>query len=77
MKYKELKKENMLLMNKLKVADITAAKQIEIFDKMCEYYEKQLKVQDKELARILTIIYYLENKVLNPTSTSTPPNNLE
>ena len=64
MKYKELKKENILLINKLKLADITAAKQIEVFDKMCEYYEKQLKIQDKELARRLTIIHYLENKAL-------------
>ena len=34
------------------------------FDKMCTNYENQLKVQDKELARRLTIIHYLETKAL-------------
>ena len=34
------------------------------FDKMCEHYEKQLKQQDKELARRLILIHYLETKAL-------------
>ena len=34
------------------------------FDKMVTHYEKQLKQQDKELARRLTIIHYLETKAL-------------
>ena len=64
MKFKELKKENMLLKNKLNLANATVAKQIEAFDDMCESYEKQLKQQDRELARRLTIIHYLETKAL-------------
>lgn len=43
MKFKELKKENMLLKNKLNISNATVAKQIEAFDKMCEHYKKQLK----------------------------------
>ena len=57
MKFKELKKENrdlVDLVNNQKVA----------FDKMVTHYENQLKVQDKELARRLTIIHYLETKAL-------------
>ena len=57
MKFKELKKENrdlVDLVNSQKVA----------FDKMVTHYEKQLKQQDKELARRLTIIHYLETKAL-------------
>ena len=64
MNFKELKKENMLLKNKLNISNATVAKQIEAFDKMCEHYEKQLKQQDRELARRLTIIHYLETKAL-------------
>ena len=64
MKFKELKKENMLLKNKLNISNVTVAKQIEAFDKMVAHYEKQLKQQDKELARRLTIIHYLETKAL-------------
>ena len=65
-----------MLKDKLNIANSIVGKQIKAFDNMCEHYEDQLKIQDKELARRLTIIHYLENKVLNPTSTSTP-NNLE
>lgn len=57
MKFKELKKENrdlVDLVNNQKLA----------FDKMVTHYEKQLKIQDKELARRLTIIHYLETKAL-------------
>ena len=64
MKYKELKKENILLKNKLSISNATVAKQIEAFDKMCEHYENQLKQQDRELSRRLTIIHYLETKAL-------------
>ena len=64
MKLKELKKENMLLKNKLNISNATVAKQIEAFDKMVTHYEKQLKQQDRELARRLTIIHYLETKAL-------------
>ncbi len=64
MKYKELKKENMLLRNKLSILNATVDKQIEAFDKMVTHYEKQLKQQDRELARRLTIIHYLETKAL-------------
>ena len=57
MKFKELKKENrdlVDLVNNQKLA----------FDKMVTHYENQLKLQDKELARRLTIIHYLETKAL-------------
>lgn len=57
MKFKELKKENrdlVDLVNNQKLA----------FDKMVTDYEKQLKQQDKELAKRLTIIRYLETKAL-------------
>ena len=57
MKFKDLKKENkelVDLVNNQKIA----------FDKMVTHYEKQLKQQDKELARRLTIIHYLETKAL-------------
>ena len=57
MKFKELKKQNrdlIDLVNNQKVA----------FDKMVTHYENQLKLQDKELSRRLTIIHYLETKSL-------------
>ena len=57
MKFKELKKENrdlVDLVNNQKLA----------FDKMVTHYENQLKLQDKELSRRLTIIHYLETKSL-------------
>ncbi len=64
MKFKELKKQNKELKDKLNLANGIVAKQIKAFDDMCEHYEKQLKQQDKELARRLTIIHYLETKAL-------------
>ena len=64
MKFKELKKQNKELNDKLNLANSTVGKQIKAFDIMCEHYENQLKVQDKELARRLTIIRYLETKTL-------------
>ena len=64
MKFKELKKENKELKDKLATANGIVGKQIKAFDDMCEHYEKQLKQQDKELARRLTIIHYLETKAL-------------
>lgn len=57
MKFKELKKENrdlVDLVNNQKLA----------FDKMVTHYENQLKQQDRELERRLTIIHYLETKAL-------------
>ena len=57
MKFKELKKQNrdlVDLVNNQKLA----------FDKMVTHYENQLKQQDKELVRRLTIIHYLETKAL-------------
>ena len=64
MKFKELKKENRELKDKLNLANSIVGKQIKAFDDMCEHYENQLKLQDKELARRLTIIHYLETKAL-------------
>ena len=64
MKFKELKKENTELKDKLNLANGIVGKQIKAFDDMCEHYENQLKLQDKELARRLTIIHYLETKAL-------------
>ena len=64
MNFKELKKENRELQDKLNLANGIVGKQIKAFDDMCEHYEKQLKRQDKELARRLSIIRYLETKAL-------------
>ena len=64
MKYKELKKQNKELQDKLNLANSIVGKQIKAFDVMCENYENQLKIQDKELSRRLTIIHYLETKAL-------------
>ena len=57
MKFKELKKQNRDLVDLVNNQKLT-------FDKMVTHYEKQLKLQDKELARRLTIIHYLETKAL-------------
>ncbi len=64
MNFKELKKENTELKDKLNLANGIVGKQIKAFDEMCEHYEKQLEQQDKELERRLTIIHYLETKAL-------------
>ena len=64
MKFKELKKENRELQDKLNLANGIVGKQIKAFDDMCEHYEKQLEQQDKELARRLILIHYLETKAL-------------
>ena len=57
MKFKELKKENRDLVDLVNNQKLT-------FDRTVASYEKQLKQQDKELARRLTIIHYLETKAL-------------
>ena len=64
MKFKELKKENRELQDKLNLANSVVGKQLKAFNDMVEHYEKQLKQQDRELARRLTIIRYLETKAL-------------
>ena len=64
MKFKELKKENRELKDKLATANGAMKESLIAFDKMVTHYENQLKVQDKELARRLTIIRYLETKAL-------------
>ena len=64
MKFKDLKKQNKELKDKLNLANSIVGKQIKAFDEICEHYENQLKQQDKELARRLTIIHYLETKAL-------------
>ena len=64
MKLKELKKENKELKDKLNLTSSMVGKQIKTFNDMCEHYENQLKLQDRELARRLTIIHYLETKAL-------------
>ena len=64
MKFKELKKENKELKDKLATANGAMKESLIAFDKMVTHYEKQLKMQDKELARRLTIIHYLETKAL-------------
>ena len=64
MNFKELKKENKELKDKLNLANGATKESLIAFDKMCEHFEKQLKQQDKELARRLTIIHYLETKAL-------------
>ena len=64
MNFKELKKENKELKDKLATANGAMKESLIAFDKMVTHYEKQLKQQDKELARRLTIIHYLETKAL-------------
>ena len=64
MKFKELKKENKVLKDKLATANGAMKESLIAFDKMVTHYEKQLKIQDRELARRLTIIHYLETKAL-------------
>lgn len=64
MKFKELKKENKELKDKLATANGAMKESLIAFDKMVTHYENQLKIQDKELARRLTIIHYLETKAL-------------
>ena len=64
MKFKELKKENKELKDKLATANGAMKESLIAFDKMVTHYENQLKVQDRELARRLTIIHYLETKAL-------------
>ena len=64
MNLKELKKENKVLKDKLATANGAMKESLIAFDKMVTHYEKQLKQQDKELARRLTIIHYLETKAL-------------
>ena len=59
----ELNDELKTAKDKLNLANNTVAKQIEAFDKMCENYENQLKIQDKELARRLILIHYLEDRL--------------
>ena len=63
MKFKELKKQNKELRDKLETAKGAMKENIIAFDKMCEHYENQLKLQDKELARRLIIIHYLEDRL--------------
>ena len=57
MKFKELKKQNKELIDLIN-------NQKASFDKMVIHYENQLKQQDRELARRLIIIHYLETKAL-------------
>ena len=64
MKFKELKKENIELKDKLATANGAMKESLIAFDKMVTHYEKQLKQQDKELARRLILIHYLETKAL-------------
>ena len=68
MTFKQLKKENKELREKIEKLQVIAKdinnNQLEAFDKMVTHYESQLKLQDKELARRLTIIHYLETKAL-------------
>ena len=64
MKFKELKKENKELKDKLATANGAMKESLIAFDKMVTHYENQLKQQDKELARRLILIHYLETKAL-------------
>ena len=64
MNFKELKKENKELKDKLATANGAMKESLIAFDKMVTHYEKQLEQQEKELARRLTIIHYLETKAL-------------
>ena len=65
MKYKELKKQNKELQFRLDLANSIIDKQTEAFEGMCIHFERQLEPQDKELARRLTIIHYLEDRKAN------------
>ena len=63
MKYKELKKQNKELIDKLEIAKGAIKENYIALGNMCENYENQLKVQDKELARRLILIHYLEDRL--------------
>ena len=47
MKFKELKKENKVLKDKLATANGAMKESLIAFDKMVTHYENQLKLQDK------------------------------
>ena len=64
MTFKQLKKENKELKDKLATANGAMKESLIAFDKMVTHYENQLKQQDRELERRLTIIHYLETKAL-------------
>ena len=64
MTFKELKKQNKELQDKLATANGAMKESLIAFDKMVEHYKKQLKQQDKELERRLILIHYLETKAL-------------
>ena len=68
MTFKQLKKENKELREKIEKLQVIAKdinnNQLEAFNKMVTHYENQLKLQDKELARRLIIVHYLETKAL-------------
>lgn len=63
MTFKQLKKQNKELTDKLEIANNAMKESLIAFDKMCDNYENQLKVQDKELARRLILIHYLEDRL--------------
>ena len=64
MTFKQLKKQNKELTDKLEIANNAMKESLIAFDKMVTHYENQLKIQDRELSRRLTIIHYLETKAL-------------
>ena len=64
MKFKELKKENTELKDKLATANGAMKESLIAFDKMATHYEKQLEQQDRELERRLILLHYLETKAL-------------
>ena len=63
MTFKQLKKQNKELKDKLATANSAMKESLIAFDKMVTHYENQLKVQDKELARRLIVIHYLEDRL--------------
>ena len=59
----QLLHRNAGLTDGLKAAKEAMKENLATVEKMATNYENQLKVQDKELARRLTIIHYLEDRL--------------
>lgn len=70
MKYKDLKKQNKELQDKLNIANRTILEQLnemgrinKAFDKMEEHYNSHMQIAENEIKRLNVIIHYLEGKV--------------
>lgn len=70
MRYKDLKKQNKELQDKLNIANKTIFEHFDkmnkvnkAFDKMEEHYNSHMQIAENEIKRLNVIIHYLEGKV--------------